>query len=104
MPRRTTHLHSTFGGNLTDMKPLSVILARFLLGLRRPSKRENLSRLGARGEAPASLTIRDATVADIPELAQLHVTTWNATYAGLLMRGPSVAIRAQQWHEAFART
>ena len=50
-----------------------------------------------------SLVIRDATEADIPALAELHVTTWNATYAPMLMTGPSVAIREQQWREAFAK-
>jgi ribosomal protein S18 acetylase RimI-like enzyme len=50
-----------------------------------------------------SLIIRDATPEDIPALAQLHVTTWNATYAALSMNGPSVALREGQWREAFAK-
>jgi GNAT superfamily N-acetyltransferase len=50
-----------------------------------------------------SLIIRDATTADIPALAQLHVTTWNATYAPMGMSGPSVAVRENQWREAFAK-
>jgi len=53
-------------------------------------------------EAVASLLIRDATAADIPALARLHVTTWNATYAPMLMHGPPVSIREQQWREAFS--
>ena len=48
------------------------------------------------------LIIREATAADIPALAQLHVTTWNDTYARMGMRGPPVSVRAQQWREAFA--
>lgn len=56
------------------------------------------------GETLDSLTIRDADAADIPALAQLHVTTWNATYAPLMMKGPSVAIREGQWREAFANS
>ena len=49
-----------------------------------------------------ALMIREATAADIPALARLHVTTWNDTYAPMGMKGPSVAIRTQQWREAFA--
>lgn len=76
---------------------------RWLAGATRPSKAANLRRLRARGESPDSFTIREATAADIPALAQLHVTTWNATYAPLLVNGPSVAIRDHQWREAFAK-
>ncbi len=47
-----------------------------------------------------SLRIREAAATDIPAIARLHVTTWNATYAP--MRGPPVAIRESQWREAFA--
>ena len=47
--------------------------------------------------------ISDATEADIPALAELHVVTWNATHAPMLMKGPSVAIREHQWREAFAK-
>jgi ribosomal protein S18 acetylase RimI-like enzyme len=50
-----------------------------------------------------TLTIREATADDIPELAQLHVTTWNATYAPMLLNGPPVSVREQQWREAFAK-
>ena len=38
--------------------------------------------------------------ADIPALAELHVTTWNATYN--TSRGPTVAIRTWQWNKVFA--
>jgi GNAT superfamily N-acetyltransferase len=67
-----------------------------------PSKSENARLLRERGETPASLIIREATAADVPALGQLHVTTWNATYAPMLMNGPPVAVREHQWREAFA--
>ena len=47
-------------------------------------------------------TIRTATAADIPALARLHVTTWNATYAPMGMKGPPVEVRERQWRERFA--
>lgn len=49
-----------------------------------------------------SVRIREANASDIPELARLHVTTWNNTYAPFGMVGPSQQIREQQWREAFA--
>ncbi len=51
----------------------------------------------------ALFIIREANAADIPALAQLHVTTWNATYAPMLMNGPAVGVREKQWREAFAK-
>lgn len=76
---------------------------RTLAGLMRPTRRGNLRRLRARSEAIADLQIREATAADIPSLARVHVTSWNATYAPFGSRGPSVAIRETQWNEKFAR-
>jgi ribosomal protein S18 acetylase RimI-like enzyme len=84
------------------MKRALIGVSRSWLSLSRPSKAGNTRRLRERGEDAASLVIRDAAADDIPSLAQLHVTTWNATYAGLLMKGPSVAIRESQWRQAFA--
>ena len=43
---------------------------------------------------------RDATSADVPSLAQLHVTTFVETHGGL---GPHYGVREQQWREAFSR-
>lgn len=76
---------------------------RMLAGVARPSKTSNVRRLRARGETTASFKIREATGADIPALARVHVTTWNATYAPFLMTGPSYEIRERQWREAFAK-
>ena len=75
---------------------------RAAAALRRPSRRANARSLGERGETVDSLVIRDATAADVPALARLHVTTWNATYAPLGITGPPVAVRERQWREAFA--
>jgi peptide-methionine (S)-S-oxide reductase len=48
-------------------------------------------------------TIREATSADIPALAALHVQTWNATYPDVPVK-PTCEIRERQWREAFAVT
>jgi len=76
---------------------------RAAAGLARPSAAGNLRRFRARRESVNSFAIREAIAADIPALAELHVTTWNATHASLLLKGPSVAIREQQWRDAFAK-
>ena len=67
----------------------------------RPTGAENASRLRSRGESLESIIFRDAVAADIPALAELHVTTWNATYN--TTSGPTIATRARQWTEVFAR-
>lgn len=76
---------------------------RAAIALSRPSRRANLRRLRQRGESLESLRIREATPADLPALAELHVATWNATYALMGAGGPSVAVRERQWRDAFAR-
>jgi GNAT superfamily N-acetyltransferase len=76
---------------------------RGVAALGRPSKDANRRRLESRGEDLSRVVIREAAAGDIPALAQLHVTTWNDTYAPLGMRGPPVAIREQQWRQAFAK-
>ena len=43
---------------------------------------------------------RDATSADIPALARLHVKTWASTYPGV-RHPPTFEIRESQWNEAF---
>jgi GNAT superfamily N-acetyltransferase len=85
------------------MKRIVVGAWRLLAGLTVPSKARNLRRLRARGEKPDAFKIREASAADIPAVTRLHVTTWNATYAPLLMKGPSYDVRERQWREAFAR-
>jgi ribosomal protein S18 acetylase RimI-like enzyme len=85
------------------MKTVIIAVERFLRGLRRPSKAANTRRLCERGEKAASLIIREATAADIPGLAHLHVKTWNATYPGF-RSPPTYEVRERQWREAFAMT
>jgi GNAT superfamily N-acetyltransferase len=85
------------------MKRTIFVAWRFFAGLTRPSRIANARGLRQRGETVASLSIREATPADIPALARLHVTTWNATYAPLLMKGPTYEVREWQWREAFAK-
>ena len=65
----------------------------------RPKAKANAKRLRDRGESLDSIIIRDAIESDIPALAELHVTTWNATYR--TTRGPTVATRVRQWTEVF---
>ena len=75
---------------------------RRMLALRRPSPRDNARGLRTRRESLQDLTLREAVPSDIPALAALHVATWNDTYAPL-MTGPPVAVREQQWRQAFAQ-
>jgi GNAT superfamily N-acetyltransferase len=89
------------GTDTRVMKRIVFAIWRFAAGLTAPSKRRNLRRLRQRGETPGSFKVREATAADVPTLAQLHVTTWNATYAPLLLKGPSVEVREQQWRTKF---
>jgi L-amino acid N-acyltransferase YncA len=44
--------------------------------------------------------LRDATAADVPALAQLHVTTFVETHGS---PGPTFAVRERQWGEAFSQ-
>lgn len=85
------------------MKNLINAIARFLFGLRRPSKAANTRLLRQRGESLESLMIRQATAEDIPALAALHVKTWNETYWNV-KNPPTYAIREQQWVEQFKVT
>jgi ribosomal protein S18 acetylase RimI-like enzyme len=77
---------------------------RILAGLLRPSHRGNLRRLRRRGESLGDLMIREASAADVPALARLHVITWDATYAPFGLKGPSVEVREQQWRSKFAKS
>lgn len=69
--------------------------------LSRPTGEANARRLRERGESLDAIVCRDAVADDIPALAELHVTTWNATYN--TTRGPTVATRAWQWNEVFSK-
>ena len=74
-------------------------IKRYLDAQSRPRAEVNAKRLRDRGESLDSIIVRDAVAADIPALAELHVTTWNATYR--TSRGPSVSTRARQWTQMF---
>jgi GNAT superfamily N-acetyltransferase len=80
------------------------MLRRWWSGLRAASKAANARALRERGETAESLVIREATVGEIPALARLHVTTWNATHRGPFGKGPSYEVRERQWREAFTLT
>lgn len=83
------------------LKPRLAQLQRWLNKRTRPTSEQNRRRLQERGETIDSIVFRDAVDADIPALAELHVTTWNATYN--TSRGPTVATRTHQWTQVFAR-
>ncbi len=69
----------------------------------RPSGEANARRLRARGESLDSIIFRDAVASDTPALAELHVTTWNATYGVTdASKGPTIATRTWQWNKVFA--
>jgi len=77
-------------------------IARFLFGLRRPSRATNTRLLHQRGETRQSLVIREATPDDIPALAELHVKTWSDTYWNVISQ-PTYQIRERQWREQFKK-
>jgi ribosomal protein S18 acetylase RimI-like enzyme len=81
------------------MMRAAIPVVRLLKRLWRPSTAANLRRLQSRNESVTSIRIRHATPADIPALAQLHVTTFRETHGG----GPTAALRASQYGEKFGR-
>jgi L-amino acid N-acyltransferase YncA len=81
---------------------LGLSTRRFIMGLPRPSKAANIRRLRKRGEKAESFIIREATAADIPALAALHVKTWAETY-WLTVRPPTYRIREWQWQDQFKK-
>jgi GNAT superfamily N-acetyltransferase len=81
-------------------RPRIAALFRWINTRTRPSGEVNARTLRERGESLASIVFRDAVAADIPALAELHVTTWNATYN--TSRGPTIATRTWQWNKVFA--
>jgi L-amino acid N-acyltransferase YncA len=82
------------------MRQFADPVLRYLRNLRTPSRAANATLLRTRGEAVTSFVIRDATSADIPALAGLHVATWNTTYG--VRKGPTYELRERQWREAFS--
>jgi ribosomal protein S18 acetylase RimI-like enzyme len=76
-------------------------LQRWISARSRPTGAKNARKLQERGESLDTIVFRDAEAADIPALAELHVTTWNATYN--TTRGPTIATRTWQWNQVFAR-
>ena len=86
---------------LDRVRPRIAGLKRWLTARSRPTGERNARTLRERGESLDSITWRDAVAADIPALAELHVTTWNATYN--TTRGPTIATRTWQLDEAFAK-
>lgn len=86
---------------LDRLTPRLAAIKRWRNARSRPSGAHNARALLARGESLDSIVFRDAVAADIPALAELHVTTWNATYN--TSRGPTVATRTRQWNEIFAK-
>jgi hypothetical protein len=84
------------------LRPRLAVLKRWISARARPRGEENARRLRERGEALDSIVFRDAVEADIPALAELHVTTWNATYN--TTHGPTIATRIWQWNQCSRRT
>lgn len=83
------------------LRPRIAAVQRWIAARSRPTRQASMQRLRQRRESLESITFRDALAGDIQALAELHVTTWNATYN--TSRGPTVATRTQQWQQVFAR-
>jgi ribosomal protein S18 acetylase RimI-like enzyme len=81
------------------MSGLFAAVRRGLRALGRPSSAANLRRLDARGVSLDHFVIREARVEDLPALARVHVTTWNATHRGWRGSRPSYDLRSRQWKE-----
>lgn len=56
------------------------------------------------GVNAGDLLVREATMADLRPLAELHVRTFNETHVGPLGAGPSYATREWQWREKLSAT
>lgn len=82
------------------LHPRVAALQRWLRARTRPTGKANALLLRERDESLDAIVFRDAVEADIPALAELHVTTWNATYH--TTRGPTIATRTSQWNRVFA--
>ena len=80
------------------LKNFITTIQRFLISLKRPSKKTNMSKLHERGESLDSFTFRDATKQDVAELGKLHAITWAQTYNA---KNPNIRLRQYQWDKAF---
>jgi L-amino acid N-acyltransferase YncA len=85
------------------LKNFANAVVRFLLSFQRPSKAANMRLLRQRGQSLDSFRIREATAADIPALAELHVKTWSETYF-LVKNAPTYQVREPQWRQQFEIT
>lgn len=83
------------------IEPRLAALKRWIDARSRPTGAENARKLRERGESLDSIVLREATVADIPALSELHVLLWNKTYN--TSRGPTVVTRTWQWNQVFAK-
>jgi len=83
------------------MKNFINSIRRFVNGLKRPSKQENMRKLRERGESLDSFAFRDATVNDSLKLGELHARTWAETYTN--GKSPNTQLRQHQWQKAFAQ-
>jgi ribosomal protein S18 acetylase RimI-like enzyme len=83
------------------LRPRVAAVLRWINTRTRPTGAETRRKLRERGESVDAIIFRDAVADDIPALAELHVTTWNATYN--TTRGPTIATRAWQWQQVFAK-
>jgi len=54
--------------------------------------------------AVGELVLREATIADLRPLAELHVRTFNETHVGPFGSGPTFATREGQWREKLAES
>lgn len=73
-------------------------LAECVYFVREPAKKTR----SGNGKHMETVVIRDATAADLPALARLHVTTFNETHASLFRNGPTAEVREHQWPQMFA--
>jgi len=52
----------------------------------------------------ADLVLREATIADLGPLAELHVRTFNETHVGPFGSGPTCSTRESQWREKLSES
>ncbi|HEV8449522.1 MAG TPA: GNAT family N-acetyltransferase, partial [Gemmatimonadaceae bacterium] len=77
---------------------------RFRRLVRRILRTVRAPRIVAPPVAIGELTLREATMADLRLLAELHVRTFNETHVGPFGSGPTYATREWQWRDKLAET